>query len=264
MKRKFGGIVCILVLGSISMISWKPVTAGEKDEYQKTAPSAKELFGKYVDQLYQTAQLQSSGLSEVVFQKALTGFINLKIANKLPKESNIVTVVDLSLPSHQKRMWIVDLVNKSLLLNTWVAHGDGSGDDMANFFSNVNDSHASSLGFYVTDNVYMGKHGRSLRLDGLDEGFNDNARMREIVVHAAKYVGQGTIDKLGHLGRSWGCPAVSPKVANRVINTIQGKTMLFINGNDDSYTSKYLDEDQSANYLASSDPAFGKVLASLN
>jgi hypothetical protein len=146
-------------------------------------------------------------------------------------------------------MWIVDLINKELILNTWVAHGNGSGDDMANYFSNQNDSHASSLGFYVADDVYHGKHGRSLRLNGMDAGFNDNARSRSIVLHAAPYVSQSTITQLGRLGRSEGCPAVSPKVAGKVINTIKGKTVLFINGNDSNYTSRYLDDEIAANYV---------------
>jgi hypothetical protein len=130
-----------------------------------------------------------------------------------------------------------------------VAHGSGSGSETADYFSNIDDSHQSSLGFYLTDNVYMGKHGRSLHLDGLDEGFNDLARAREIVVHAAPYVSQKTINSTGRLGCSWGCPAVSPKVSNKVINTIKGKTMFFINGNDGSYSSKYLDESNLANYV---------------
>jgi len=146
-------------------------------------------------------------------------------------------------------MWIVDLINKELVLNTLVAHGNGSGDDTPNYFSNANDSHASSIGFYVTDGVYNGKHGRSLKLDGVDAGYNDNARARSIVMHGAKYVSEGTINALGRLGRSEGCPAVSPKVVEKVINTMKGRNMLFINGNDISYTSRYLDEDIAINYV---------------
>ena len=157
-------------------------------------------------------------------------------------------------------MWIVDLINKELVLNTWVAHGNGSGDDVANHFSNSNESHASSLGFYIADNVYNGKHGRSLHLDGMDAGFNDNARSRSIVVHAAPYVSQGAINHLGRLGRSEGCPAVSPKVIGKVISTIKGKTVLFINGNDNNYMSKYLDEDIAAHYVY---PAGNEMNASL-
>jgi len=146
-------------------------------------------------------------------------------------------------------MWIVDVINKELILNTWVAHGNGSGDDLASYFSNESDSHASSLGFYITEGVYNGKHGRSLRLNGMDAGFNDNARARSIVVHAAPYVSKGAINQLGRLGRSEGCPAVSPKVVKKVINTIKGGSVLFINGNDRSYSSRYLDTDVATNYV---------------
>jgi hypothetical protein len=146
-------------------------------------------------------------------------------------------------------MWIVDLINKDLVLNTWVAHGNGSGGDVPEYFSNASDSHASSLGFYITEGIYNGKHGRSLKLNGMDAGFNDNARTRSIVVHAAPYVSQGSIEQLGRLGRSEGCPAVSPKIAKKVINTIKGGSVLFINGNDSSYTSKYLNADVATNYV---------------
>jgi len=144
-------------------------------------------------------------------------------------------------------MWIIDVQNKKLLLNTWVAHGQGSGDNIANAFSNKAESHQSSLGFYVTNEVYFGKHGRSLRLDGMDEGFNDRARSRDIVLHGAEYVNQNTINQLGRLGRSFGCPAVSVDVVDDIINTVKNKNLLFINGNDNSYTSKYLNEEIAAN-----------------
>jgi hypothetical protein len=146
-------------------------------------------------------------------------------------------------------MWIIDVVDKQLLMNTLVAHGSGSGDDVANYFSNQTDTHASSLGFYITDGVYHGKHGRSLKLNGLDEGINSNARARGIVVHGAKYVSEGTINALGRLGHSEGCPAVSTKVIGKVISTIKDRTVLFINGNDYSYTSKYLDADAAAGFV---------------
>jgi hypothetical protein len=148
----------------------------------------------------------------------------------------------MDMNSTQKRLWIVDLDKKELLLNTWVAHGQRSGADKAVKFSNTNNSFQSSIGFYITGETYNGQHGRSLRLDGVDDGFNDNARKRAIVVHGADYVSQGTINALGRLGRSQGCPAVAPELANKVINTIEGKTVLFINSSTQDYTSKYLDE----------------------
>ena len=249
MKKHFLGSLCAFLIVATSFISWTPIESARSTN-NKTASTAKEVFEQYVNTIYKTANLQQAGLDVSVFQKALTGYINLKQANKLPQNSNIITVVDFTKSSREKRMWIIDMVNNQLILNTLVAHGQGSGDDMANRFSNTNQSHQSSLGFYVTDDVYFGKHGRSLRLDGLDAGFNSNARARAVVLHAADYVSQGAIAQLGRLGRSFGCPAVAPEVVNQVINTIKGKNMLFINGNDSSYTSKYLNEELSANYIA--------------
>lgn len=251
MKRSFLGITCVLLIFSVLIVSWKAETI-KKSKKVVAKPvkfSSRDHFSQYLEDIYSTAQLNEAGLDMQVFQKAVTGFFNLKATNKVPQYSSIVTIVDLAKSSCTKRMWVVDLINKELVLHTWVAHGNGSGDDMAAYFSNQNNSHASSLGFYIADDVYNGKHGRSLRLDGMDAGFNDNARARSIVIHAAPYVSQGTIDKLGHLGRSEGCPAVSPKVAAKVINMLKGKTVLFINGNDNNYISRYLDENIAANYV---------------
>jgi|SRR6185312_968172 len=254
-KHLMWSLIALLVL-SVTIISWtsagtkQPAAIATTTQKQTQAPE-KDVFAGYVSDIYQAAHLQQTGLDINVFRKALTGFLNLKKDNMLSANSSMITVVDLSKPSHEKRMWIVDVLNKTLVLNTWVAHGQGSGDDLANNFSNNNESHQSSLGFYLTDDVYVGKHGRSLRLNGLDQGFNDAARSRDIVVHAAPYVSQQTIDQLGRLGRSFGCPAVSPEVSDLVINTIKGKNVLFINGNDAAYTSKYLnDQDLPKNLFA--------------
>jgi hypothetical protein len=243
MKKHLMWLFGALLIFSVTIISWTSGDTTQPTATTTTKPApATDMFTQYVNNLYQAAHLQQSGLELNVFRKAVTGFLNLKKENKLSANSSVLTVVDLSKPSHEKRMWIIDVLNKTLLLNTWVAHGQGSGDDLASNFSNNNESHQSSLGFYLTDDVYVGKHGRSLRLDGLDEGFNSAARSRDIVVHAAPYVSQQTIDQLGRLGRSFGCPAVSPEVSDLVINTIKGKNVLFINGNDSNYTSKYLND----------------------
>ena len=235
------------------MISgWIPSTgtpsATKHIEVAKAAApmSTEARYSQYVSDLYTAANLQESGLSQAVFEKAVTGFYNLKNAGKLAAAKSIITIADMSLASSTKRLWVIDLDKKALLLNTWVAHGKNTGDDQATKFSNVNSSNQSSLGFYVTGEVYVGKHGRSLRLDGMDNGFNDNARRRAIVVHGADYVSQGTINALGRLGRSLGCPAVAPELSDKLINTIEGKTLLFINGADQHYTSKFLDDQLAA------------------
>lgn len=251
MRKHFRLLSFLFLILCVSVIGWVPVS---KSVTTTSAGSAteKSMFNEYVNSIYQGAGLQQTGLNEQVFEKALNGFFNLKAAAKLPESSWIITVIDFAKSSREKRMWIVDVFNKKLILNTWVAHGQGSGDDMANQFSNTNESHQSSLGFYITDDVYFGKHGRSLRLDGMDAGFNDAARNRAIVVHAADYVGLSAITSLGRLGRSFGCPAVSPDVADQVINNIKGKTLLFISGNNPAYTSKYLKDESLINFAQNS------------
>ena len=250
MRKHLLWIIGALLLFSITIISWKPTSAIKKNLITVKALGAKEYFAQYVSNIYTTANLQQTGMDAAVFQKAITGYLNLKLANKLAPNSNIITVVDFNKSSREKRMWIIDVLNKSLVLNTWVAHGQGSGDDMASRFSNSNESHQSSLGFYLASEVYFGKHGRSLKLDGLDAGINSSARARGIVVHAADYVSQSTINQIGRLGRSFGCPAVSPLVSDKVINTIKGGSMLFINGNDSHYTSKLLNDTAPVNFIS--------------
>jgi hypothetical protein len=256
MRKCFWCVTLAVFFFSATIISFRSPGANISKGGVNSKLTAKELFNEYVNNLYQATNLQGSGLAFDVFEKAVTGYTNLKLAHKLPENSAVLTIIDFSKSSREKRMWIVNLFSKQLLLNTWVAHGSGSGMEMAEHFSDRDDSHQSSLGFYLTDDVYMGKHGRSLRLDGLDEGFNASARMRSIVVHAANYVGQGAISEQGRLGRSFGCPAVSPEVSDFVINTIQGKSVMFITGNDETYTSKYLDETAPLNLMASDTTSF--------
>lgn len=213
------------------------------------------LYNRHVSNIYQSAHLAESGLTPVVFEKALTGFYNLKKSGQVSANKSILSIADFDQNSTSKRLWIIDLDKKRLLLNTWVAHGQRSGNDKATRFSNLNDSFQSSIGFYLTAEIYNGQHGKSLRLDGMDEGFNSNARKRSIVVHGADYVSQGTINALGRLGRSQGCPAVAPELANEVINTIEGGTVLFINVTDQYYTSRYLNEHVAAQYAANDSTA---------
>ncbi|HMI04216.1 MAG TPA: murein L,D-transpeptidase catalytic domain family protein [Pedobacter sp.] len=247
MRRYILGIAgLILVSFALTFISWTPNNLSTSAQTENTKHninlSEDTLYNSYLQKIYDSAHLAQSGLNINVFEKAVTGFYNLKNSGKVSSEKSVLTIADMDMNSTQKRLWIVDLDKKELLLNTWVAHGQRSGADKAVKFSNTNDSFQSSIGFYVTGETYNGQHGRSLRLDGMDDGFNDNARKRSIVVHGANYVSQGTINALGRLGRSQGCPAVAPELANKVINTIGGKTVLFINSSAQDYTSKYLDE----------------------
>jgi hypothetical protein len=234
----------ILILFAFIFISWTPATTTK--HYSATSEPNDTLYSTYIQDLYLSAQLAQSGLPLSVFEKAVTGFYNLKNAGKLSGEKSILSIADFDQSSTKKRLWIIDLDKKTLLLNTWVAHGERSGADQAIHFSNRSESLESSIGFYVTGEMYRGKHGISLKLDGMDEGFNSNARKRSIVVHGADYVSQETIDVLGRLGRSQGCPAVPADLAPAIIHAMEGKTVLFISVNDQQYTSKYLDEHAAA------------------
>lgn len=167
-----------------------------------------------------------------VFSLAITGY------NKINdiKKKNLITIIDFSKPSSEKRFFVIDIIKKQLLFQTFVAHGKNSGDKSATTFSNKTESLKSSLGFYLTAQTYTGKHGYSLKLDGLEKGINDNARAREIVIHGADYVSQEFINKYGRLGRSWGCPALPVEISKEIINLISNGSCIFIYGADSYYT----------------------------
>lgn len=209
----------------------------------ESLPSSKELIDQQVRLVYNENQLESSGLSFDTFRKAYIGYINLKTLGKVPNSSSILSIADFDLSSKAKRLWILNLSTRELLFNTWVSHGRGSGSEMATAFSNITNSHQSSLGFYVTGEVYYGKHGRSLRLDGMDQGFNNNARSRAIVIHGADYVSENTIRNLNRLGLSHGCPAVPSSLSDSIIDLVKNKSVLYIHSNTVDYYSRFLDED---------------------
>jgi hypothetical protein len=138
-----------------------------------------------------------------------------------------LAVIDFSLPSTERRLWIFDLPTRSLLLRDLVAHGRQSGENVATRFSNADGSNESSLGLFLTSETYSGKHGYSLRMDGLEPGFNDRARQRALVIHPADYVSTGLIRSQGRIGRSLGCPAVRPEVAKLVVDSLKGGQFVF-------------------------------------
>jgi hypothetical protein len=153
-----------------------------------------------------------------------------------------LTVIDYSKPSTERRLWVFDLKSKELVYEELVAHGQGSGANMATQFSNTDESHQTSLGLFVARETYIGKHGYSLRLDGLDRGINDRARDRAIVIHGAPYVSEQFVKANGRLGRSWGCPAINPAVAKPMIDRVKGGGLVFSYYPDTKWlkTSKYL------------------------
>ncbi|WP_222566225.1 murein L,D-transpeptidase catalytic domain family protein [Novilysobacter antarcticus] len=146
-----------------------------------------------------------------------------------------LAVIDYSLPSTRKRMWVFDVDQPGLLYAEHVAHGQGSGENMSNRFSNVDGSHQTSLGLFRTAETYVGGNGYSLRMDGLEPGVNDNARDRLIVIHGAPYVNPEQAQRQGRLGRSYGCPALRPQVAREVIDTIKNDQLVFAYYPDDPW-----------------------------
>ncbi|MBN3520006.1 murein L,D-transpeptidase catalytic domain family protein [Algoriphagus lutimaris] len=179
----------------------------------------------------QLAETSASLPNKEVFDLALKGW--KKLSGEL--KSQVITIIDFSLPSTEKRLWIIDPQNKMVLLNTVVSHGRNSGNLMASKFSNQPESYQSSLGFYKTAETYQGKHGYSLRLDGLEKGFNDQARNRAIVIHGADYAREEFAKNVGRLGRSLGCPALPTEISSKAIDFIKGGSLLFIYGKDSYY-----------------------------
>lgn len=171
--------------------------------------------------LYHLLCLKEKGLSKEAFDYAYKGYKKL-LEKKLINCPDYLTICDFSQSAKQKRLYLIDIANNKIVLNTYVAHGRNSGGEYATRFSNKPTSLQSSLGFYITKNTYTGEHGLSLRVEGLEAGFNDRAYRRAIVVHGATYIGEGSI------GRSYGCPAIPKNESNTIINTIKNGTCLFI------------------------------------
>jgi hypothetical protein len=172
-----------------------------------------------------------------LLQTALSGYELLKEEYSLNR-LEVITIIDFSLPSHTERLWVLDLVEAKVLYRCLVSHGKNSGEIMAENFSNKPGSFASSPGFYTTGETYFGKHGFSLKLNGIEKGINDNARDRAIVLHGADYVSPEFIEKNGRLGRSLGCPAVPVEISKEIIETIKDGSCLFVYTPTESYLAK--------------------------
>lgn len=204
-------------------------------ELPLTPKTTKTFEEKTVD-LYKEFDLKNSNMPALsVFERAFSGYSKLREAGKVSNQ--FLTIIDFDLSSTKKRMWILDMNSQKVLFNTYVAHGQKTGGEFAKYFSNKVNSHQSSLGFYVTGETYYGKNGLSLYMDGMEKNFNSNARKRYVVIHGAKYAEPTFIKNHGRLGRSYGCPAVPDKVAKNLINSIKGKSVVFINKSDKNYLS---------------------------
>jgi hypothetical protein len=213
-------------------LNFKPVPTPAKNATKIPVPVESKINNQLY--IYDSLQLDDLGLSKQAFIDGLKGYYYLLSEGKLNND-NILSIADFSLPSTQKRLFIIDLENHKLLFNTYVAHGRNSGKEYAHHFSNKLRSNMSSPGFYVTLNTYYGDNGLSLRLEGEEKGINDNALKRAIVIHPADYVSESTVKNLGYLGRSLGCPAIPEKVAKPIIQTIKEGSCFFVYCSNQKY-----------------------------
>lgn len=212
-------------------------TARSVNVVHRTAPAAR-LVGSAID----VAKAAGAGVSATVLELALTATSCAAASGAIDAAPPTLTVIDYSLPSTKPRLWVFDLATGGLLFKELVAHGRNTGENLATKFSNQMDSRQTSIGLFVTDDTYVGSNGYSLRLNGLDAGFNDRARDRAIVMHGAPYVNQEIAAAQGRIGRSWGCPALRTAIASKVIDRIRGGSVIFSYYPDQDWlqTSRFL------------------------
>lgn len=232
--------MAVFLTASLAFTTNKPATEllpTNNISEELAAPAAEPSAEEKISLLYEEFAVLNADLpSELSFTYALTGYNKLENQNKI--SNHLLTVVDFSLPSTQKRMWILNMETNKVLYHTYVSHGQNTGGNMATKFSNTVNSLQSSLGFYVTAETYYGKNGLSLFIDGMEKEFNSKARERYVVIHGADYAQENSIEKWGRLGRSYGCPAVPTQLSKEIINTIKGGSALFIYHPNKNYISK--------------------------
>ncbi len=232
------GLWCVLVafVLPVNVLKAGTPTGGGNPVRSKNATKA-AAFEEEVSTLYQQIDLKEVGLTKKAFEYALKGYYYLLEHHWLNK-TNILSICDLSQSSRNKRLYVLDLEQKKVLINTYVAHGRNSGKEFASSFSNNPSSHKTSLGFYVTQGTYIGNNGLSLKIRGMEKGINDRANGRNIVVHGSEYVGPDFVQMNSFCGRSYGCPAVPADESETIIDLIQGGTCLFIYHPTKQYTAK--------------------------
>lgn len=189
------------------------------------------------DSLYDNLHLADAGLERDIFFQAYKGYLYLISKNKI-KNTDVLTIADFSQSCNSKRLYVIDLVNMEIVFNTLVSHGRNSGVEYAESFSNDKDSYKSSIGFLVTGETYTGNYGTALKLDGVENGINNNVRTRDIVFHGSELVNEERIKTAGRIARSLGCPAVSMKECLPIIKQIKGGSCFFIYHPNKTYAKK--------------------------
>jgi L,D-transpeptidase catalytic domain len=238
MSRRNPFFVCVLVaLLAPAALLKAHAAPGRGDGGPRKSSDKAAAFKEEADELYEQVELKELGLTRKAFEYALKGYYYLLDHHKLLK-TNILSICDLSQSSRNKRLYVVDLEQKKVVINTYVAHGRNSGTEYARTFSNNPRSHKSSLGFYVTEGTYFGNNGLSLKIHGQERGFNDRADGRNIVIHGSDYVGPDYLRMNSFTGRSYGCPAVPADEIETVVDTIKEGSCLFIYHPTSKYISR--------------------------
>jgi hypothetical protein len=228
------GLLCVLVAFVLPVNVLK---AGNPVTTKSNRASRAAAFAEEVTTLYDQLDLKEVGLTKKAFEYALKGY-NYLLEHHWLSKTNILSICDLSQSSRNRRLYVVDLEQKKVLVNTYVAHGHNSGMEYASSFSNNPSSHKTSLGFYVTQGTYYGNNGLSLKMRGMERGFNDRAGGRNIVVHGSEYVGPDFLQMNKFCGRSYGCPAVPADESENIIDLIKEGSCLFIYHPTKKYISR--------------------------
>lgn len=212
---------------NLSEIKTNPETLTETSKVSLTLDEEiTQLYTVFVENNPSVPNLKS-------FKNGMMGYFKLSDKNLIDKQ--ILTIIDFSLSSKKERMWVMDMTNKKILFHTVVSHGKNTGSEFATKFSNKKNSLQSSLGFFITGETYFGKNGLSLFIDGMEKQFNSNARERYVVIHGADYANPSSIQNLGRLGRSYGCPALPRAFSQKIIDIIKNKSVLYIHSADKTY-----------------------------
>lgn len=215
----------MMVLQSFSVNHTEPTINNET--YKLIVNLDGEDFNSLSEKFYRQINADSTNLNLEVFKKAMKGYLVMRNEGRIEND-RYLTVVDYSLSSREKRLWVIDLYEKALIFNELTAHGKNSGGEYATSFSNVYNSKKSNLGFLVTGETYNGRHQLSLKLHGIENGFNTNAYNRGIVIHGAYYVDERYVEREEALGRSFGCPAVPTNVNPKLVKKIRGGSCVFL------------------------------------
>jgi hypothetical protein len=218
-------VIALCLLNYIAFAG--PVKSTKTISKAAAARAERRMILATAHSIYDEMSLEDSGLSRQAFEYAWTGFYKLRKKGLL-RRSNILSICDFSQSSSNQRLYIIDVRNHRLLYHTFVAHGINSGREFANNFSNKMESGKSSLGFYITTSTYVGVNGLSLRIEGMDKGFNDNAARRAVVIHGATYVSTRILHKYGVMGTTFGCPAIPDEMSTQIIPVVKNGSCWFI------------------------------------